>query len=45
VLALIDGVSVQAAVRTTLDYEPVREMVLAGTSRELGLPPGSLAPP
>jgi AcrR family transcriptional regulator len=45
VLALIDGVSVQAAVRTTLDYEPVREMVLAGTSHELGLPPGSLAPP
>jgi AcrR family transcriptional regulator len=44
ILALIDGVSVQAAVRTTLDYAPVRAMVLAGTSQELGLPPGSLSP-
>jgi AcrR family transcriptional regulator len=44
ILSLIDGLSVQAATRQTLDYAPVRAMVIATTERLLALPPGTLAP-
>ncbi len=43
VLGLIDGLSVQAATRSTLDYTPVRAMVITTTERLLGLGPGTLA--
>jgi hypothetical protein len=43
ILSLIDGLSVQAATRQTLDYAPVRAMVTATTERLLALPPGTLA--
>ncbi len=43
VLSLVDGLSVQAATRETLDYTPVRAMVIATTERLLALPPGALA--
>jgi AcrR family transcriptional regulator len=44
ILSLVDGLSVQAATRQTLDYAPVRSMVIATTERLLALPPGSLTP-
>ena len=44
ILSLIDGLSTQAATRQTLDYAPVRSMVIATTERLLALPPGTLAP-
>jgi len=43
ILAAIDGLSIQAAVRASLDYATVREMVLSTIERELGLPSGHLA--
>ena len=43
ILALIDGLSVQAALRHSIDFAAVREMVFAGVERELGLDPGGLA--
>jgi len=43
ILSLIDGLSVQAATRETLDYTAVRAMVIATTERLLALPPGTLA--
>jgi hypothetical protein len=43
ILSLIDGLSVQAATRQTLDYAPVRSMVIATAERLLALPPGTLA--
>jgi AcrR family transcriptional regulator len=43
ILSLIDGLSVQAATRQTLDYAPVRAMVIATAERLLGLPPATLA--
>ena len=42
ILSLIDGLSVQAATRQTLDYAPVGAMVIATTERLLALPPGAL---
>jgi AcrR family transcriptional regulator len=42
IMALIDGLSIQAAMRTTITYEPVREMVYATIERELGLAAGKL---
>lgn len=42
ILALIDGMSVQAAIPQRMSYQAVREMVTASTAHELGLPPGSL---
>jgi AcrR family transcriptional regulator len=42
ILSLIDGLSVQAATRQTLDYAPVGAMVIATTERLLALPPGTL---
>jgi AcrR family transcriptional regulator len=44
ILSLVDGLSVQAATRQTLDYAPVRSMVIATTERLLALPPGTLTP-
>jgi AcrR family transcriptional regulator len=41
ILALIDGLSVQAAIRTAIRYDTVRDMVLANAERELGLAPGA----
>jgi AcrR family transcriptional regulator len=43
ILALIDGMSIQAAMRGGIDYAPVREMVIAVAERELGLGDGGLA--
>ena len=43
VLGLIDGLSVQAATRSTLDYTAVRAMVITTTERLLGLGPRTLA--
>jgi AcrR family transcriptional regulator len=42
ILALIDGMSIQSAMRNSIDYAPVREMVVAAAERELGLPSGAL---
>lgn len=44
ILSLIDGLSVQAATRATLDYTPVRRMVTSTAETLLGLEPGTLAP-
>jgi AcrR family transcriptional regulator len=43
ILALIDGLSVQAAVRGTLDYGAVRDMVLVTSEQILGLAASTLA--
>ena len=43
ILSLVDGLSVQAATRQTLDYAPVRAMVIATTERLLAVGPGTLA--
>jgi AcrR family transcriptional regulator len=43
ILSLVDGLSVQAAVRAALDYAAVRAMVVSTAERLLGLPPGALA--
>ena len=43
ILALIDGMSVQAAIPQRMSYQAVRDMVMSTSERELGLPPGSLA--
>jgi len=43
ILALIDGMSVQAAIPHRMSYQAVRDMVLSNTERELGLPPGGLS--
>jgi AcrR family transcriptional regulator len=42
ILSLVDGLSVQAAVRAALDYSGVRDMVIATSERVLELGPGSL---
>jgi AcrR family transcriptional regulator len=42
ILALIDGLSVQAATRENIDYSTVAEMVLTTTEDTLGLRPGTL---
>jgi AcrR family transcriptional regulator len=43
IMAAIDGMSVQAAMRASLDYSVVRSWVVSTAERELGLPPGALA--
>jgi AcrR family transcriptional regulator len=43
ILALIDGMSVQAAIAHRMSYQAVREMVMGNTERELGLAPGGLS--
>ena len=42
IMALTDAMCIQAAIRTTIDYSHVREMVISGAERELGLAPGTL---
>jgi AcrR family transcriptional regulator len=42
ILALIDGMSVQAAIAHRVSYQAVRDMVMENTERELGMPPGGL---
>lgn len=42
ILAIIDGLSVQAAVRASIDYATVRAMVMTTTEHELGLPRAAL---
>jgi AcrR family transcriptional regulator len=42
ILALIDGMSVQAAIPQRMSYQSVRDMVVSNSERELGLPPGCL---
>lgn len=44
ILSLIDGLSVQAATRATLDYTAVQRMVISTAETLLGLKPGTLAP-
>ncbi len=44
ILGLIDGLSVQAATRSTLDYTAVRAMVVTTAERLVGLGPGTLRP-
>ncbi|HEX4248547.1 MAG TPA: TetR family transcriptional regulator C-terminal domain-containing protein [Pseudonocardia sp.] len=45
ILAAIDGLSMQAALRPGLDHPVVRRWVVATVERELGLLPGALHPP
>ncbi len=42
IMALIDGFSIQAAMRAQIGYGGVRDLVLATIARELGLPDGAL---
>jgi AcrR family transcriptional regulator len=44
IMALIDGFSIQAAMRSQIDYDAVRDLVFETVARELGLPPGALRP-
>jgi AcrR family transcriptional regulator len=44
IMALIDGFSVQAAMRSQIVYDAVRDLVFETIARELGLPPGALRP-
>jgi AcrR family transcriptional regulator len=43
-MAVVDGLSVHAAMRSQVDYDVVRQMVIDSTEVELGLPPGALDP-
>jgi hypothetical protein len=43
ILALIDGMSVQAAIAHRMSYQAVRDMVMGNTERELGMAPGGLS--
>lgn len=43
IMALIDGLSVQAATRSRIDYSVVSQLVIRTTETELGLEPGYLA--
>jgi hypothetical protein len=42
---MIDGLSVQAVMRSAADHAAVRDLVVTTTERELGLRPGDLALP
>jgi len=42
IMALIDGLSIQAATRTQIDYSVVVELVVSTIQSELGLAPGEL---
>ena len=44
IMATVDGLSVQAAMRSPVDYVVVRQMVIDGAERELDLRPGELDP-
>jgi AcrR family transcriptional regulator len=43
-MAVVDGLSVHAAMRSPVDYAVVRQLVIDSTERELGLRPGELDP-
>ncbi|MCU1529517.1 MAG: hypothetical protein JWP75_3280 [Frondihabitans sp.] len=43
IMSLVDGLSVQAASRSEIDYRTVSEFVVRTTESELGLAPGGLA--
>ncbi len=45
IMALVDGFSIQAAMRSVIAYDAVREMVLETVERELGLAAGALQLP
>lgn len=42
IMAVVDGLTVQASMRGTIDYESVEQLVFQVAEREVGLPPGSL---
>ena len=42
IMAVVDGLTVQASMRDTIDYESVEQLVFQVAERELGLSPGSL---
>jgi AcrR family transcriptional regulator len=42
IMALVDATSIQAAVRTAIDYTPVNDMAYTTTEDTLGLPRGAL---
>jgi hypothetical protein len=42
IMALIDGFSIQAAMRSQIVYDAVRDLVFETIARELGLPPAAL---
>jgi AcrR family transcriptional regulator len=42
IMAVVDGLTVQASMRDTIDYESVEQLVFQVAEREVGLPPGSL---
>lgn len=42
ILAVIDGLSIQAVMRDTVDYRSVQDLALTVAERELGLTPGIL---
>ena len=44
IMALIDATSVQAAVRTKIDYTPVADMAIDTAENILGIPRGALRP-
>jgi AcrR family transcriptional regulator len=44
VMALVDAMSIHAAVGTKIDYTPVNDMVFTNTEDMLGLPRGALRP-
>jgi AcrR family transcriptional regulator len=44
IMALVDAMSIHAAVGPKLDYTPVNEMVITTTEDTLGLPRGALRP-
>ena len=43
ILSVVDGLGIQAVMRGTIDYGPVRDLVTTVTERELGLRAGTLA--
>jgi AcrR family transcriptional regulator len=43
IMALVDGLSIQAATRSRIDYGTVAQLVLRTTETELGLPSGALS--
>jgi AcrR family transcriptional regulator len=43
ILAVLDGLSIQAVMRSTIDYRAVEELVVIVAEQELGLPRGALA--
>ncbi len=43
VLAIVDGITVQAVMRDSIDYQTVKELVFVVAEQELGLAPRTLA--